>query len=421
MNPDQTTAAAREAFARDLADSGLSGADDLRRTVEGLPPEVDAPAAARHLVEQGLLTRYQADAVLGRRLGELRIGNYEVLDRLGAGGMGSVFKARHLRMKRVVALKTLSLDFARTEQFLQRFQREVETVARLTHPNIVMAFDADECETGPFLVMEFVDGRDLAGEVQQGGPLSAAEALDCLLQSARGLEYAHAQGIVHRDIKPANLLRDAAGVVKVADLGLARLTGPDSGGVDTSITRAGGVVGTMDYMPPEQAVDATTIDHRADIYALGGTLHYLLTGRPPFTGTSIMALLLAHQNGPIPSLVAARPDVPAGLDDLFRRMLAKRPDDRVQTMTEVVQALEAIQAAGGLATTRPSTAAQASTSAGRRRLVRPDRRVHPVGGRVKPDDRPGPAPSPSDIRRVADLTSCWSNRPGPRPASSRST
>src|SRR5262249_8475220 len=160
------------------------------------------------------------------------------------------FKARHRRMKRIVALKVLSHQGTEAEKFVQRFQREVETIARLSHPNIVMAFDADEGEIGPFLVMEFVNGRDLTTEVTMNGPLSVAAAVDQILQAARGLEYAHSQGIIHRDIKPGNLLRDTEGMVKVADLGLARFNEP--GSTQSSLTQAGGVVGTVDFMSPEQ-------------------------------------------------------------------------------------------------------------------------------------------------------------------------
>jgi serine/threonine protein kinase len=253
--------------------------------------------------------------------------------------MGTVFKARHRRMKRIVALKVLSPKLAKDATLLQRFQREVEMIARFTHPNVVMAFDADEDERGPFLVMEFVDGQDLTTLVEKQGPMDVAAAVDTILQGARGLEYAHGQGIIHRDIKPANLLRDAAGVVKVTDLGLARFNSvggePGAGG----ITQAGGIVGTVDYMSPEQAVDSTSIDHRSDIYSLGATLHFLLTGQPPYQGQTMMATLLKHRDAAIPSLTAARHDIPASLDAVFRRMMAKAPADRYQTMTEVVQAL----------------------------------------------------------------------------------
>src|SRR5262249_36144112 len=151
-----------------------------------------------------------------------------------------------------------------------------------------VAFDADEAECGHFLVMEFVDGRDLAREVQESGPLSAAAAVECLVQAARGLEYAHSRNFVHRDVKPANLLRDASGVVKVADMGLARLSAAASETGVLALTQAGGIVGTSEYMAPEQAVDAQVIDHRADVYSLGCTLYFLLTGKPVYAAGSLM-------------------------------------------------------------------------------------------------------------------------------------
>lgn len=332
-----------EVFLNNLSESGLLLKEELAKLP--LPDGgADAAAVAGRLVAEGILTRYQADAVRDRKFDELLIGNYEVLDRLGAGGMGTVYKARHRRMKRIVALKVLLKNLAQDQTFVRRFQREVETVARLSHPNIVMAFDADESPAGYFLVMEFVDGQDLYTLVRKHGPLSVADAIQCTLQSARGLQYAHEQGIIHRDIKPANLLRDASGMVKVTDLGLARpnlgVTGDDRG--NSGITQAGVVMGTIDYMPPEQAFDAATMDHRADIYSLGCTLHFLLGEEPPYCGSTLMAILLAHREAPIPSLREACEDVPVALDAIFHRMLAKSPADRYQSMSEVVQALEAL-------------------------------------------------------------------------------
>src|SRR4029079_18569701 len=244
----------------------------------------------------------------------LQIGNYDIIDRLGAGGMGTVFKARHRRMKRGVALKVLAANLSKNPLFVKRFQREVETIASLGHPNVVMAYDADEAEAGHFLVMEFVNGRDLAVCVEREGPFSAPHAVNCILQAARGLAYAHTQGIIHRDIKPHNLLRDENNVVKVTDLGLARMNYGDEGpATGAEVTMAGGVIGTADYMPPEQAVDSTTIDHRADIYSLGCTLYYLLTGQVPYTGPTIMAVILKHRDAAIPALRVARPESPAEL------------------------------------------------------------------------------------------------------------
>lgn len=299
----------------------------------------------KSITDEGPLTLPQLDALRSGQISTLRIGNYEILGRLGAGGMGTVFKARHRRMKRIVALKVLSPGLSKNAAFVQRFQREVETIARLGHPNIVMAYDADEADEGHFLVMEFINGRDLAGIVERQGTMSVSEAIDCILQSARGLAYAHSQDIVHRDIKPANLLRDESGLVKVTDLGLARLAhGADTAPDQFAVTMAGGVIGTADYMSPEQAVDSTTLDHRTDIYSLGATLHYLLTRQPPFVGPTIIAILLKHRDAPIPSLCEARPDVPPALDEVFKGMLAKSVADRIQSMGDVVKRLEEIAA-----------------------------------------------------------------------------
>jgi serine/threonine protein kinase len=328
-----------------LKASELLSAEDFERASQAASdPKASGFSLAQSLVSAGILTPYQAEAASKRRHAELRIGNYDVLDRLGAGGMGTVFKARHRRMKRIVALKVLSRSLAEDESFVQRFQREVETIACFAHPNIVMAYDADEAEVGHFLAMEYVEGQDLASLLAKQGPLSVSVAVDCILQAARGLEYAHSQGIIHRDIKPANLLRDSAGTVKVTDLGLARLANAAGSTGAGSITQAGSILGTVDYMPPEQAMDSTEIDHRSDIYSLGATLHFLLLGRPPYQGESLMAIMFKHKLDPIPSLANSRQDVPAALDAAFQRMMAKDPTDRFQTMTEVVQTLEAIAA-----------------------------------------------------------------------------
>lgn len=303
-------------------------------------PDADAIGLASLLTRAGTLNDYQIEALHQGRQAELRIGNYDILDKLGAGGMGTVFKARHRRMKRIVALKVLAKNLCTDNLFIQRFQREVETIARLSHPNIVMAYDADEDECGHFLVMEFVNGRDLTSLVEKSHPVPVWQAVDSILQAARGLGYAHAQGIIHRDIKPANLLRETTGMIKVTDLGLARLSGacPEGSG----LTQAGGVLGTVDYMSPEQAVDSTTIDHRADIYSLGATLYYLLSGQPPYTGKTIMAILLKHREGVVPRIDAVRTDVPPAIDEVYVRMMAKSVTERYQSMGEVVTALEAI-------------------------------------------------------------------------------
>jgi CheY-like chemotaxis protein len=343
MHDEPAVLLSRDEFLQVLADSGLFGPDELAAPELCSSSLPDADAVARHFESTGRLTSFQTRALRERKFSELLIGNYEILDRLGVGGMGTVFKARHRRMKRVVALKVMSRALCRDQKSVQRFQREVEAIARLSHPNIVLAHDADEAEIGHFLVMEYVSGTDLASLVQRSGPFTVREAVSCIRQAARGLEYAHAQGIIHRDIKPANLLRDAQGVVKITDLGLARLNDPAGGPVANSgLTQAGGVVGTVDYMSPEQAFDSTRIDPRADIYSLGCTLHYLLTGAPPYTGTSIMATLLKHRESPVPALTAVRPDVPAALDAAFHQMMAKNPAHRFPSMSALLTALDQV-------------------------------------------------------------------------------
>jgi serine/threonine protein kinase len=332
-----------DAMVAKIAASGLIASAQLEAALKSAAG--DWHALAKSISDEGTLSLPQLEALHAGQINTLRIGNYEILGRLGAGGMGTVFKARHRRMKRIVALKVLSPGLSKNAAFVQRFQREVETIARLGHPNIVMAYDADEADEGHFLVMEFINGRDLASIVEREGAMPVCDAVDCILQSARGLAYAHSQAIVHRDIKPANLLRDEGGSVKVTDLGLARLAhGADTSPDQFAVTMAGGVIGTADYMSPEQAVDSTMLDHRTDIYSLGATLHFLLTGRPPYVGPTIIAILLKHRDAPIPSLCEARNDVPAALDEVFRGMLAKTVTDRIQDMGEVVKRLEEIAA-----------------------------------------------------------------------------
>lgn len=341
MNSAAYTPFTCQELTEQLSAVGLISREELAALAAtvGCAAATDGHAFVDKLAGTGRLTAFQVQAIHEGRMSDLVIGNYEILARLGAGGMGTVYKARHRKMKRIVALKVMSRQLCKDQNSVQRFQREVETIARLNHPNIVLAYDADEAEVGHFLVMEFVDGRDLASVVQQSGPLSIRDAVSCTIQTAQGLAYAHSQSIMHRDIKPANLLRDQLGMIKITDLGLARLNQAAQSEADTGLTQAGCVVGTPDYMSPEQALDSGGIDHRTDIYSLGCTLYYLLLGSPPYQGNSIMATLLKHRDMPIPMLSALRPDTPAALEAVFRNMLAKKPADRYQTMEDLVAAL----------------------------------------------------------------------------------
>jgi formylglycine-generating enzyme required for sulfatase activity len=275
----------------------------------------------------------------------LVLGQYVLLEPLGAGGMGRVFKARHRRLNKLVAVKVLAPDLLRCAEARARFRREAEAVARLASPHIVAALDASEERGRDFLVMEYVEGVNLADHVRAHGPLSVERALNLTLQAARGLEQAHAAGVVHRDVKPANLLLDASGTVKLLDLGLARLASP--GDVAPELTGAGVLMGTAAFMAPEQAADGRRADARADVYSLGCTLFYLLTGRPPYEEPTALETLFAHRTSPVPSLRSLRPDCPPAVEDLLRRMLAKAPEDRPASMHAVVARLEYLEATGG--------------------------------------------------------------------------
>jgi formylglycine-generating enzyme required for sulfatase activity/serine/threonine protein kinase len=339
-------------FTRQLAESGLIAPDELRKLLDRLPAEhkSDTESLARELVRRDLLTAWQAQQIYQGQGGQLVLGNYVVLDKLGQGGMGLVLKAQHRRMERVVAIKVLSPSVTKTPAALARFQREVKAAAKLEHPHIVTAYDADEAGGTHFLVMQYVDGTDLSALVKQSGPLPLEKALSCVLQAARGLEYAHGRGVVHRDIKPANLLLDRDGTVKILDMGLARLD--SAGEQQDELTGSGQIMGTVDYMAPEQALSTKSADRRADIYSLGITLWYLLTGKPAYTGDSAMAKLIAHRERAIPSLRAACPTAPESLDAVFARMVAKTPEARYQTMAEAIADLERCR--GGQEVTAPS-------------------------------------------------------------------
>lgn len=260
---------------------------------------------------------------------------YRVLGKLGQGGMGSVFKAVQVAMDRVVAVKVMSPELVSDPEALRRFQQEVKAAARLQHPNIVAAHDADCAGNAHFLVMEYVDGMDLKRLVEKQGPLRIYQACNLVRQAALGLQHAHEKGMVHRDIKPHNLMVNRKGQVKVLDMGLARLARERGG----AATLANTFMGTPEYVSPEQATDAGKADIRSDVYSLGCTLFYLLTGQPPFHKEGMLETVLAHIEEPPPEVASLRPDVPPELAELVARMLAKAPQDRPQTPGEVARAL----------------------------------------------------------------------------------
>ena len=258
--------------------------------------------------------------------------------------MGAVFKARNWKLGRAVALKVVRKDRLVRDEAVQRFRREIRAAAQLAHPNVVHAFDASEEGGVFFFAMEIVAGADLSRVVKERGPLPVALACDVVRQAALGLQHAHERGLVHRDVKPSNLLLSAPGeVVKVLDLGLALLcrrseTGEESG----TLTQHGTLMGSLDYIAPEQARDSHTVDHRADLYSLGCTFYFLLTGKPPFPAGAMSAKLAAHLFDEPTPVEQLRPDTPPAVAAVVRKLMAKKPDDRYQTAGEVAAVLAAL-------------------------------------------------------------------------------
>lgn len=301
-------------------------------------PSTSPRQVADGFVESGLLTRYQVDCLLTGRQQLILSGRYCIWDRLGAGGMGEVFLCSHLVMKHKVAIKILPASRAADASSLERFRREARAAASLDHPNIVRAYDIDSDGSTHYLVMEYVSGITLADIVKTQGPLSIRMACEMVCQVAGALQHAYERGLVHRDIKPSNLIQDSTGVVKVLDLGLARFFYASPEGSDTEDD--GLVVGTADYMAPEQSFDSPSADTRADIYSLGCTLYFLLTGKAPFQDKSVARKLLCHQFRKPEPLRTIRPEVPLALSAIVDRMTAKDPVDRYQTPREIVAALQ---------------------------------------------------------------------------------
>lgn len=272
---------------------------------------------------------------------------YAIVRLIGKGGMGDVYEAIHRKMERRVALKVINRELFQKTEAVNRFHREVKTAALLSHPNIVTSHDADQASDLHFMVMEYVDGVDLAKIVKDQGPLSVADACDYIRQVATGLQHAHERGMVHRDIKPHNLMVTKAGTVKILDFGLASLAPEaalDGHAIDagSDLTAAGSIMGTPDFISPEQATDARQADIRSDIYSLGATLYFLLSGRPPFSEGSVTQKLKSHSHAEPEPLVTLRDDVSSELSAIVSKMTAKDPCDRFQTPLEVADALVSV-------------------------------------------------------------------------------
>jgi serine/threonine-protein kinase len=364
----------RQTFLARLRKSGLLGSEELAAVAVRFRDVPRGRVIARALVEQGLLTRFQAEHLLAGKH-RFFLGQYCVLEQIGEGGMGRVYKARHRTLNRLVALKVLTPSLLTTDRAQDLFLREVRAIARLIHPNIVTAFDANQEGDRHYLVLEYIDGPNLDQLVRQQGPLPVGRACDFVRQVARGLQYADQLGVVHRDVKPANLLLQARsasegttfpvagapglcqgnagnsgvyrpdgsglyGVVKISDFGLARLNeaGQDDA-LGTLAVKENTVMGTPDYLSPEQARNLHKTDIRSDLYSLGCTFYYLLTGQVPFPGGTLLENLIRHGTEEPTPVEQLRPAATAGVAAVVRKLMAKRPEERFQTPAELADAL----------------------------------------------------------------------------------
>lgn len=333
-----------EKFLRMVAKSGLVDPEKVDKIEERIREKTggelpkDPEKVARVFKKQGLITDWHSEKLMGGKYKGFFLGKYKLLGHIGTGGMSSVYLAEHTRMHDRRAIKVLPKARVKDATYLARFQLEAKAIASLNHPNIVLAYDIDNEGDVHYIVMEYVDGLDLQVLVKNDGPVDPSTAADWVAQAARGLEHAHTNGVIHRDVKPANLLIDSTGVIRLLDMGLALVTVGD----DESLTVANNenVLGTADYLAPEQALNSHKVDHRADIYGLGCTLYFLLTGKPPFSDGTLAQRIAKHQTEMPESIRKVRPDVPGELEGICVKMMQKEPEYRYQTAGDVAEVLE---------------------------------------------------------------------------------
>ncbi len=332
-----------EKFLKMVAKSGLATeekieklADKIRQSNDGRLPS--ATKVAKIFKRQKLITDWHIEKLLDGKYKGFFLGKYKLLGHIGTGGMSSVYLAEHTKLHDRRAIKVLPKKRVKDATYLARFQLEAKAIASLNHPNIVLAYDIDNVDDVHYIVMEYVDGLDLQQLVKRDGPADPSTAADWLSQAASGLQHAHDKGVIHRDVKPANLLIDSKNIVRLLDMGLALVAAGD----DESLTVANNenVLGTADYLAPEQALNSHKVDHRADIYGLGCTLYFLLTGQPPFNEGTLAQRIAKHQKEMPKSIREIRPDVPGELEGICVKMMQKEPQYRYQSAADVSTVLE---------------------------------------------------------------------------------
>ncbi len=372
------------------------------------------------LAEKGLLTNWQCEKLAEGRHKGFFLGKYKLLNHLGTGGMSSVYLAEHVLMQRRVAIKVLPKNRVEDSSYLERFHREARAAAALDHRNIVRAYDVDNAGNTHYMVMEYVEGFDLQEIVKRDGPLDYPTLAEYVRQAAEGLYYAHKAGLIHRDIKPANLLVDRNNVVKLLDLGLARFT--DDTQASLTVAYDENVLGTADYLAPEQAIDSHGVDARADVYGLGCSMFFLFTGSPPFPEGTLPQRLMMHQKHPPPNIREKRQDAPEDLIKICLKMMAKKPENRFQTASQVAQILRKWLIVHGHASEELKEAALAAEAARRRPAAAkgkggapPRRKVATRPRRDSGEVRPAPDTAMQETRSNMDVDTDKPRRTARRP------
>jgi len=349
--------------------SQLIAPADLEAAVAGFEPgsakvktvqEATAADMARHLIRRGLITTWHAEKLLSGKNKGFFLGKYKLLEPLGAGGMSFVYLAENQLLGQRRAIKVLPKSKIADSSYLERFYREARAAAQLNHPNIVRTFDIDQQGDQHYMVMEFIDGEDLSSLVKRIGPLPIKDAVNYLRQTAAALQHAHGAGLIHRDIKPGNLLLNKQGQVKLLDLGLAKFTGQTS---DLTMVHNETMMGSADFLSPEQALNSHLVDLRADIYSLGGTFYYFVAGHPPFPDGTVAQRLVRHQSVDPPTLISLRPDCPQFLSQLCGWMMQKKVDERCRDCGEILDWLDKWQRDPSIALPYPGQRSTTSSAA----------------------------------------------------------
>ena len=322
-----------------LTDSALKrGLESLQAKHDGkLPGETQV--IVDHMIEDGFLTQWQCDKLLQKKYKGFFLGKYKLLGHIGSGGMSSVYLAEHTLMRRLRAIKVLPRSRVNDSSYLERFHREAQATAALDHPHIVRAYDVDNQGDTHYLVMEYVSGSDLASIVKENGAIGFEDTARYIVHTARGLQHAHEAGMIHRDVKPANLLVDENGTAKILDMGLALISDDTAELASLTVTHEERVLGTADYLAPEQAINSHEIDHRADIYGLGCTMYFLIAGHPPFPDGTLAQRIAKHQQQLPPNVSDIRTDCPPELSRICMQMIQKQPEARFASCDEVADYL----------------------------------------------------------------------------------